>query len=316
MRSGTIAIVGKTNVGKSTFLNAALGEPLSIVSPQPQTTRQALLGVVRRQDAELAFVDTPGFHQPRTELGRRMNSATLGAVREADVWLFITSVSEPRRRRGGDAADVQPEDAELLRRLSSDVPAVLALNKVDLLRDKRRLLPVLSSYERCHPFAALVPMSSLSGDGVDRVLDEVAALLPEGQPAYSEDTLTDRPLDFFVREYIREQVLLKTGREVPHAVAVSLDELSELPDILVAKATIHVEKTGQRGILIGRAGATIRNIGSEARRRIAALTRKRVHLELFVRVTGRWKDAPRRLAELGYEEAEAGTFQRAPARLE
>jgi GTP-binding protein Era len=315
MRFGRVAIIGRTNVGKSTFLNAALGEPLSIVSPRPQTTRDTVLGVVHRPDAQLAFVDTPGVHQPKTELGRRMNSATLGVASDADAWLFMTSAPERKRPRGtglqSPVPSVHPEDAELLGRLPANVPAVLAFNKVDLIRDKQTLLPLLSAYGQRRPFAALVPLSSLLADGVDRVLDELVALLPEGEPEYPEDTLTDRSLDFFVREYVREQVFLQTEKEVPYAVAVSLDELSELGDIIVAKATIPVEKAGQRGILVGRAGATIRSIGSEARRRIATLTQKRVHLELFVRVTGRWKDAPRKLSELGYEDAEAAALRRA-----
>jgi GTP-binding protein Era len=310
IRCGRVAIVGRTNVGKSTFLNAALGEPLSIVSPRPQTTRDAVLGVVHRANAQLAFVDTPGVHRPKTELGRRMNSRTFGAAREADAFLFMTDVaSQPRDTRRAlmdNPPGVHPEDTELLRRLPSEVPAVLAINKIDRLRNKQLLLPLTVAYQNCRPFSAVVPTSCRAADGIERVLDELATLLPPGEAEYSEDTLTDRSLDFFVREYIREQVLLQTEKEVPHAVAISLDELSELPDRLIAKATIHVEKAGQRRILVGRAGSVIRDIGSAARQRIAQLTQKRVHLELFVRVTGRWKDAPRKLSELGYEEADAG----------
>jgi GTP-binding protein Era len=307
MRFGTVAIVGRTNVGKSTFLNAALGEPLAIVSHRPQTTRDALLGVVHRPDAQIAFVDTPGLHRPRTELGRRMNATARGTARSTDVVVLMTDVSSLKgSREQAEKEPVLAEDLELIQEISTSSTAVAVINKIDLIRDKSRLLHMLRALAEARNFAALIPISAKSSDGVDRVLDEVAQLLPEGDAGYDASTLTDRPTTFFVREYVREQVLLATEGEVPHAVAVSVEQVSESAKIFVIKATIHVEKDGQRAILVGRAGAQIKEIGTGARKRLEELLDRKVHLELFVRVTPQWKSMPRQLAELGYERPTGG----------
>jgi GTP-binding protein Era len=298
MRFATVAIVGRANVGKSTFLNAVLGEPLAIVSPRPQTTRQNLLGVVHRDDAQLAFLDTPGLHKPRSELGRRMNAAALDAARLADVLLFMTDVNVERR---GKALALDPEDLELLTRLPERTPAVAAVNKLDLCRDKARVLPLLIELERARPFAAIVPVSLHDGRDAARLLDALVAVAPEGEPAHPKDALTDRPSSFFAAEYVRESVLSATRAEVPHAVAVAIDEFVETPELVRIRATLHVEKPGQRKILVGTGGATIRDVGIRARKRIEALLGRKVFLELFVRVTPRWRDAPRMLAELGHD---------------
>jgi len=310
MRFGTVAMLGRSNVGKSTFLNAALGEPLAIVSPLPQTTRDTLLGIARHGEAEIAFWDTPGLHPPRSELGRRMNAAALEAARAADVVVLMTDVTTllgPRHGRKRPTDPIDPLDRKLVESLppAAATPSVLVVNKVDLLRDKSRLLPLMEAFGRLHEFCAAVPTSVTRRDGTMLVLDEIASRLPEGPPAYDADTLTDRPVTFFIREYIREQVLLVATREVPHAVAVSVDSVQESPRLLVVQATLHVEKTGQRKILVGRAGSQIKRIGSAARLRIQELVGKKVHLELFVRVTPRWRNAARLLAELGYD-AESG----------
>ena len=302
MRFGTVALVGRTNVGKSTFLNAALGEPLAIVSPRPQTTRDALLGVVHRPEAQIAFVDTPGLHKPRTELGRRMNATARGTARSTDVVVFMTDVSSLTvSREQAEKEPLLPEDLELVRELASDATVIAVVNKIDQLKDKSRLLHMLAALNDVRSFAALVPVSALTQDGVERVLDEIEKLLPEGNAGYDESTLTDRPTSFFVREYVREQVLLATEGEVPHAVAVSVEEVSETAKVVVIKATIHVEKDGQRAILVGKGGARIKEIGIGARKRLEELLGRKVHLDLFVRVTPRWKSVPRQLAELGYE---------------
>jgi GTP-binding protein Era len=343
MRYGTIAIIGRTNVGKSTFLNSVLGMPLAIVSPQPQTTRDSLLGVVNTGDAQLAFVDTPGLHRPKNELGRRMNQEAADSLRNADVAVFMTDIYQIAAERklaraagltlqpdadeaDADGADVDEADAdeadadepatakragikwgsgergdvELIQTLPAGLPTVLVVNKIDRLRDKGRLLPFLQSMNARHPFAATVPISALAGDGVERVLSEVAQLLPEREGRFKPDEVTDRPVSFFAREYIREQVLATASREVPHAVAVTLDSIVERPTGLHVSATIHVEKVGQRSILVGRGGEKIKEIGTQARLRLAELAEQPVHLKLFVRVTERWRDMPRQLAELGY----------------
>jgi GTPase len=342
MRYGTIAIIGRTNVGKSTFLNSALGTPLAIVSAQPQTTRDSLLGVVNSGDAQLAFIDTPGLHRPKNELGRRMNQDAAESLRTADAALFVTDIFQidadrkrpPTAPKPGRRAQVSPEqkaeqregsedeeedaasddgaragarwgsaernDSELLELLPPELPTVLVVNKIDRLHDKSRLLPFLQNMNTRHPFAATVPISALSGDGVDRVLSEVARLLPEREGRFKTDEITDRPISFFAREYIREQVLTMVSKEVPHAVAVTLDAIQERETGLHVSATIHVEKAGQRSILVGHGGVMIRDIGTAARQRLSELIEQPVHLKLFVRVTERWRNMPRQLAELGY----------------
>ncbi len=299
MRFATVAIVGRANVGKSTFLNAALGEPLAIVSARPQTTRHNLLGVVHRSDAQLAFLDTPGLHKPHSELGRRMNAAALDAARLADVLLFMTDIAGAPS--GGKPLALDPEDLSLVARLPERTPAVAAVNKLDLCRDKARVLPLLVELEKARPFAAIVPVSLRDERDAQRILDALVAVAPEGEPGHPADALTDRPTSFFAAEYVRESVLHATRAEVPHAVAVSVDEFVEAPAITRIRATLHVEKPGQRKILVGKGGTTIRDVGIAARQRIEALLGKKVHLELFVRITPSWRDAPRLLAELGHE---------------
>ncbi len=302
MRFGTIAIVGRANVGKSTFLNAALGEPLAIVSPLPQTTRDTLLGVVHGAEAQLAFLDTPGLHREKNELGRRMNQSAREAVRAADVMLFVTDVSHlvvsPKKR-----VVLPSEDERLLTELGSDVPAIAAVNKIDLLRDRTRLIPMLDALSKARSFEAIVPLSMKRPPDVERLLDLLGKVVPEGEAGYDADTLTNRPTSFFVREYVREAVLGAVRGEVPHAVAVSIDSYDDAPEIVRVEATVHVEKDGQRGILVGKGGLQLKAIGTQARKRIETFVGKKVFLKLFVRVTERWKSVPRQLAELGYEGA-------------
>jgi GTP-binding protein Era len=299
MRFATVAIVGRANVGKSTFLNAALSEPLAIVSPRPQTTRDNLLGVVHAKGAQLAFLDTPGLHKPRSELGRRMNAAALDAARLADVLLFVTDLNPGQSRT--KALALAPEDRELLAKLPERTPAIAAVNKIDLCRDKARVLPMLVELENAHAFAAIVPVSLHDERDAQRIVEALVEVAPEGEPGHPNDALTDRPTKYFAGEYVRESVLHATRAEVPHAVAVAIDEFVESPELVRIRATLHVEKPGQRKIVVGTGGATIKEIGIRARKRIEALIERKVHLELFVRVTPNWRDAPRMLAELGHE---------------
>jgi GTP-binding protein Era len=316
MRYGSIAIFGRSNVGKSTFLNSALGTPLAIVSRLPQTTRDALLGVVNSGDAQLAFLDTPGLHRPRNELGRRMNQQATDSLQSADLALFVTDIfqmgklpTDPRKAESKGRGNTRPSaqersDAELLEMVPAELPTLLVVNKIDRLRDKTKLLPFLSAMNQLRDFKATIPISALTGDGVDRVLSEAAALLPERAGPFKEDEITDKPVAFFAREYIREQVLSMASREVPHAVAVTLDSIEERTSGLHVSATLHVEKPGQRSILVGKGGEQVREIGTAARLRLAELTGGAVHLNLFVRVTERWRNVPRQLAELGYANAD------------
>jgi GTP-binding protein Era len=285
--------VGRPNVGKSTLLNAALGETLAIVSPVPQTTRDRILGIVHRPGAEIALVDTPGIHKPHSRLGRTLNRTARLAAGEADVVVFVAAVSTK-------SPHVHPGDRTLLADVGQDVPTILAVNQIDRLREKARLLPLLEEFAKVRDFAAIVPVSALRGDGVSRVLEEIERVLPEGPPRFEEDALTDRPTRFFVGELVREPILLSTREEIPHATAVEVSRFEEGDKLVHIDATIHVEREGQKRILIGRGGEKLKAIGSAARRRIEALIGKKVYLSLFVRVTPDWTESEQRLSELGY----------------
>ncbi len=315
MRFGTVALVGRTNVGKSTFLNQALDENLAIVSPRPQTTRDSLLGIASLDDAQFAFIDTPGVHRPRTELGRRMNNAAYDSIRGADAVLMMTDAwtrapaTPPPALLGDDSSQenrwIRPGDMEIMARIKQlsplSAPVVLVINKADRCKDKNLLLPMLDAYAKLHPYAELIPTSVRKKGNTQHLLSLLSRLLPEGPHGYDQETLTNRPVLFFVREYVREAVLNQLSREVPHAVAVSIDHADESPTLLRISATIHVEKAGQRKIVVGHGGERIKSIGIFARKRVEELIEKQVHLELFVRVTAEWKNTPRQLAELGYE---------------
>ena len=294
-RAGTVALVGRSNVGKSTLLNAALELPLAIVSRTPQTTRDRLLGIVRHGDAEIGLLDTPGLHHAKTHLGRAMNRAARTAAREADVLVMVVSVPTSGK---APSLEPHPEDVKLLRQLPNDRPIVLVINKIDRLRDKRTLLPLLDAYSRAHELAAIVPISALREDGVKRVLDEVSRLLPEQEPLHDPDAITDRPMRWFAAEYVRESILEATSQEVPHAVAVTIDVFVEEERVTVIEASIHVERDGQKAILIGERGQMLKRIGTRARSRIEELLGRQVQLALWVRVTKNWRERPELLADM------------------
>jgi GTPase len=305
-RAGLVALLGRPNVGKSTLLNAALGQALAPVSATPQTTRDALLGVVHHGQAELAVLDTPGLHRPKTELGRVMNNAAREAVRSADVVVLVVEVPEAKPRPGGAPRTIAPHPGD--RTLLADIgdkKTVLVVNKVDRVHDKGLLLPFMEAFAAMHPFGAIVPVSAIRGDGVHRVLDEVAALCPEGAWQHGEDDLTDRPTRFFAAEYVREQILRATQKEVPHASAVAIEQFVEPPGggTLHVDATIVVERPGQKRILIGAGGAMLKKIGTAARLRLEELTERKVNLKLWVKVEPDWRESRRALQDLGYGKA-------------
>jgi GTPase len=317
-RSGTIAIAGRPNVGKSTFLNAALGQPISIVSPVPQTTRHGVLGVVRRHGDELILVDTPGIHRPLSQLGKALNRTARAVSEQADVVVFVTDVPRPRpepnaSRRRADAADgkgrtadkdlVHPGDRTLLADIGSGAPTILVVNKIDKLHDKSRLLPLLQALSTIRDFVSIVPVSALREDGVDRVLDEASTHLPERPPRFEEDTLTDLPSRFFAGEFVREQILLSARNEVPHACAVQVQRFEQLREggATHIDALIIVEREGQKKILIGKGGSMLKTIGTQARERIEQLLGAHVQLSLWVQVNPGWTESRQALAELGYE---------------
>ena len=291
-RAGTVALVGRPNVGKSTLFNAALGQNLAIVSPVPQTTRHRILGVVYRPGAEIALLDTPGIHKPQSRLGRALNGTARAASRAADVLVYVAAP--------GSACRVHAGDRTLLADIGAGQPTVLAVNQIDRVTPKARLLPLLAELSELRDFAAVVPISALTSDGLDRLLDETSKLLPLAPPHYDADTLTDRPLRFFAAELVRGSILAATREEIPHAAAVEIREFEELATLVRIAATIHVERDGQKAILIGRRGEKLKSIGIEARARIEELLEKKVHLSLWVQVTPDWTNSDSSLAELGY----------------
>jgi GTP-binding protein Era len=282
--------VGRPNAGKSTLLNRLVGEKLAIVSDKPQTTRNRIVGVRRYPEGEVVFIDTPGIHRPLHRLNVRMVDAALESLRDADVVVAVVDAAEPPG--AGDRFLM-----DTVRKLR--VPRVLALNKADLVA-KPVLLPRMAAYHESPGFADIVPVSALTGDNVDRLEQVLLSHLPEGEPIYPEDYLTDQPERFFVAELVREQVLLQTRDELPFSTAVVVDKFEEGP-ILRLYCTILVERDSQKPILIGKGGAAIKSIGSAARAELERFFRTRVYLDLHVKVRERWREDERTLDEIGVE---------------
>jgi len=293
-RAGRVALVGRPNVGKSTLLNALLGEHLAVTSHHPQTTRDRIVGVLSEREAQFVLVDTPGLHTAKTRLGVRMNQEARGAIEGSDVVVFVTDV----RERPTPA--VEPGDAPLLSSLPSSLPVVLVVNKVDRVKDKTLLFPLLEAYAAARDFAALIPLSAKRDPRVVPLVDALRKLLPEGEKAYADDTLTDRPARFFVAELVREQILKKTRAEVPHGVAVVVERFDEAGKTVKIDLSVVVDKESHKKIVIGRAGALLKSIGSDARRKIEALLGRKVHLALWVKVVPRWYESDAKLVEMGY----------------
>jgi GTPase len=297
-RSGHVALVGRPNVGKSTLLNALLGEPLAITSPHPQTTRESVRGVVTIENAQFVFIDTPGIHPPRTRLGRWMNDVARQATHDADAVVLVTEA--PRDSdTPGPGPDLNRADLALASELSV-MPTVLVVNKIDRMKDKTRLLPLIAAFAEVHSFAATVPLSAKRKLGTDRLLEELRALLPEQPWLFEADTLSDQPQRFFVAELVREQVLRLTRQEVPHGVAVVVDGFDESVVPQRIDATIHVAREAHTKILVGARGQMLKSIGTAARARIERMLGTRVHLALRVRAAPDWMNDETRLRELGY----------------
>jgi GTP-binding protein Era len=306
MKSGFVALAGRPNAGKSTLLNRLVGQKLAIISDKPQTTRNRITGVRNYPDGQVVFVDTPGVHRPLHRLNVRMVDAALEALREVDVVTAVVDASEPSG--GGDRYVM-----DVIRNVRQ--PKVLALNKVDLL-PKEQLLPIIERYARDVGFSDIVPISALSGDNVDRLEQVILSHLPEGEPLYPDDYLTDRPERFFVAELVREQVLQHTRAELPFASAVVVDRFEEPDDkgILRLYCTILVERESQKGIVVGKAGAMIKAIGSAARVELERFFDLRVFLDLRVKVRADWREDERALDELGLPQARRSSPRRAAAR--
>lgn len=296
-RAGFVALVGRPNVGKSTLMNRLVGEALSIVSPRPETTRDRVMAVVTApggSDAQLVVVDTPGIHRPHRELGAYMNHAARAAAEDADAVIMVVDATD------GHAG---PErEANVLDALATvQAPVILAVNKVDAVRAKNALLPLLDAYAKLRAFHDVVPISAAAGDNVDRLLAAAGALLPEGPALFPAETLTQHPERFFVAERVREAVIAETKEEIPYVSAVTIESYEERPAVPRIAATIHVERPGQKKIVVGAGGERIKAIGTRARASIERLLGRKVHLELTVKVTADWTRSPDALKRFGYQ---------------
>jgi GTP-binding protein Era len=290
-RSGYVALMGKPNVGKSTLLNAWMGYKIAAVSPKPQTTRTRMLGILTEPKAQIIFVDTPGIHVPRTKLGDYMVATARRAVPDADVVLFIVDMAEPPTR-------ADEELAELVKRVK--YPVILVLNKVDLVPIERAET-LYDAYTALGEFDETVQISALTGFGVDELLDMVRSKLPYGPRYYPADQVTDQQERFVAAELIREQFLRLLAQEVPHALAVVVDEFKERSNgSLYISANVFTEKESQKGIVIGRGGSMLKKVGREARQALEEFFEKPVYVDLWVKVRKNWRRSASDLSELGY----------------
>lgn len=291
-KCGYVALIGVPNVGKSTLLNRLVGDKLAITSPKPQTTRHRLLGIVNLPAAQVLFLDTPGVLDPKGALNATLVQAALTALAEADVVVWLV---EPRLPA--------PDDQVLLPHLKQVYrPLIVALNKIDTV-SKPKLLPLIGAYHEVFPGSPIIPVSALMGDGLPELLAEITRLLPVSPPLYPPDQETDSSERFLVTELIRERVLHHTKDEIPHAVAVQVEEFDESrrPHLVRIRAVIFVERTSQKGILIGKQGHMLKTIGAEARAEIESLLGAKVFLELWVKVWKNWRKDPKALRMLGYQ---------------
>lgn len=281
-RTGFVSIAGRPNAGKSTLLNALVGEKVAITAHQAQTTRTSIQGVFTSRDFQIIFIDTPGIHKSDTLFNKRMMDTVRGALQDRDLVLYLADATKP----------VREEDEHAVSALGKDAKALLVLTKIDRVDDKRLLLPLIQRYTELFPFADAVPVSARNGDGLDRLKSIIGTYLPEGPALFPEDYLTDQPMRFLAGEIIRERILRATRDEVPHAIAILVDSWEETPRLTKIAATIHVERAGQKAILIGNQGAMLKKIGSEARVELERLVGTKVFLSLFVKVKEHWREDP------------------------
>lgn len=279
-RSGFVSILGRPNAGKSTLLNALVGGKLAIVSEKPQTTRTAIEGVLHLENAQIVFLDTPGIHRSTTLLNQRMMGTVRSAMEDRDVLLYLADATAPFTQDDAEALDA-------LKKVST--PVFLLLTKIDLVPDKRKLLPLIEQYKTVREFDEYIPISAIKNEGLDRVREAIVARLKEGPAYFPPDYITDQPERFMAAELIRERVLRETRQEVPHAVAVLVDRWEETPRLLRITATIYVERPGQKAIVIGAKGASLKKIGTLARQQMEQIFERKIFLELFVKVQRDWR---------------------------
>ena len=291
-RAGFVAVLGRPNVGKSTLVNALVGQKVAIVSDKPQTTRNRILAVVNRPGGQIVLFDTPGIHKPEHRMNERMVAAAVRSLEQVELAVWVVDATE----RCG-AADRFVREA--LRR--SGKPVLLAPNKIDALPSRDRVLPVIEQYRGLLPFVDVVPLSALRGDNVEHLAEVVLGHLPESEPLYPEDFLTDLPERFFVGEMVREAILDLTREEIPYTTGVVVDSFQESEELVRIEASVVVERESQKGIVIGRGGAMLKAIGTKARRQIESFLGTKVFLGLFVKVREGWREDGRLLREMGVD---------------
>jgi GTP-binding protein Era len=279
--SGFVSILGRPNVGKSTLLNALIGTKVAIVADKPQTTRTAIQGVLTLPEGQIVFLDTPGIHRARSSLNRRMMVSVRDALDQRDLLLFVADATIR-------FTDADREALDLVKK--SGTPVLLILNKIDRVSDKSALLPLLDKYRTAHDFAEYFPVSALRSAGLDELRAAILARLPQGPAYFPADHITDQPERFLATELIREKIILETREEVPHSVAVVVDQWEDGPKLTRVLATIYVEKEGQKGIIIGAKGAMLKSIGTEARVEMELLFGKKIFLELHVKARANWRE--------------------------
>ena len=293
-RSGFAALIGRPNAGKSTLLNRLVGEKIAAVSNKPQTTRHRIKGIVTRDDGQIVFIDTPGVHKPGYLLNRRMMTAVHDAIMSVDVLVLMRDASVSTGN--GDRFVL-----ELIKQ--AEKPAIVVLNKIDKIKDKAALLPLIESYAKEYDFAEIIPVSALKGDAIDNLLEQIVKHLPAGEPIFAKDELTDEPLRSIVAEMVREKILMSTGEEIPYVTAVVTEVFDETdPKLTTIFCAIYVERSSQKKIVIGKLGARIKDVGTKARIDIEKLIGKKVFLKLFVKVVEDWRNRERDLDDIGIHE--------------
>ncbi len=294
-KSAFIAIVGIPNVGKSSILNTIIGEKISIVSAKPQTTRIRITGVLTRDETQLVFLDTPGLHKPKTQLGSFMTKSIKSSISSVDICLFVVEANR----------DLKPGEAELIKKLKNlNLPTVLAINKIDLLQDKSSLIPQINNISELFDFSAIVPVSAKTADGIDLLINELKKLAVEGSHFFDGDAFTDQPERVIVAEIIREKILNLVNDEIPHGVAVCVEKMREREDsaLIDIDAVIYCEKNNHKGILIGKNGSMLKKIGSFARVDIENFFETKINLQLWIKVKEDWRNKPNLLRNFGFDE--------------
>jgi len=293
-RSGYVALIGRPNAGKSTLLNRLVGEKIAAVSNKPQTTRFKIKGIVTRPDGQIVFVDTPGVHKPGFLLNRRMMAAVHDAILSVDVVVLLRNASVSTGNGDRFVLDLVRE---------SEKPAILVLNKIDKVKNKNLLLPLIDFYSKECKFAEIIPVSALKGEAIETFLAQIVKHLPKGDPIFEEDELTDQPMRAIVAEMVREKILASTGEEIPYVTAVVTERWDESdPEQLRIYCAIYVERDSQKSIIIGKGGSKLKKIGTEARSDIENLLGRHVYLQLFVKVVEDWRNSGRELDEIGVRE--------------